>query len=325
MKCTNKKRRTIIICLFLICIFFRGGCSKPQETTITEYESEYYNKSLYHGKLFAKDLCTVSENVTLDGFTNDDTLFAAGLFDVKNEKVLYAWKVHERIYPASTTKLLTAYVTLKYGNLDDIVTVGPGALEFEQEAQLCGLQEGDQLTLYDLLCGLLLYSGNDCAVAIAEYLSGSVEAFCGIMNQEAWEMGATQTHFVNPHGLHDTQHYTTAYDLYLIFNECIKDRRFLDIISLTGYTASITGADGSVRTAEWIPTNFYSAGLVEMPEGINVIGGKTGTTDEAGACVILFSKDMEENPYISIIMGAADKPLLYQKMTELLLSGVAFN
>lgn len=325
MKCTSKKKKIVAICFFLISIFFLGGCSKSQETLITEYESEYYNKSLYHGELFAKDLCTVSADVALDGFMNDDTLYAAGLFDVKNERVLYAWKVHERIYPASTTKLMTAYVTLKYGNLDDIVTVGPGALEFEPEAQLCGLQQGDQLTLYDLLCGLILYSGNDCAVAIAEHLSGSVEAFCGIMNQEAWEMGATQTHFVNPHGLHDPQHYTTAYDLYLIFNECIKDQRFLDIISLSSYTASITGADGLVRTAEWIPTNFYSAGLVEMPEGVNVIGGKTGTTDEAGACVILFSKDLEENPYISIIMGAADKLLLYQEMTELLSSGAAFN
>lgn len=138
-------------------------------------------------------------------------------------------------------------------------------------------------------------------------------------------MGATQTHFVNPHGLHDPQHYTTAYDLYLIFNECIKDQRFLDIISLTDYTVSITGADGTVRTEEWMPTNFYSAGLAEMPEGVNVIGGKTGTTDEAGACVILFNKDLEENPYISIIMGAEDKPFLYQKMTELLSSGITFN
>ena len=133
-------------------------------------------------------------------------------------KVIVSQKVFDQAYPASTTKIMTAYVALKYGNLDDMVTVSERATDFDEDEQVCGLQAGDQLSLRDLLNGLLLYSGNDCAVAIAEHVSGSVEAFVDKMNEEARNLGATGTHFVNPHGLQNEDHYTTAYDLYLIFN-----------------------------------------------------------------------------------------------------------
>lgn len=99
--------------------------------------------------------------------------------------------------------------------------------------------------MYDLICGLLLQSGNDCAAAIAEHISGSQEAFAELMNTEAKQLGATGTHFVNPHGLHDENHYTTTYDLYLMFNEALKDQAFLDIISMNSYTAKVTSADGN--------------------------------------------------------------------------------
>ena len=81
------------------------------------------------------------------------------------------------------------------------------------------------------------------------------------MNSEAAALGATGSHFVNPHGLHDENHYTTAYDLYLIFNACMKDQRFVDIISMDSYEGTLTGADGTVRTETWIPSNYYSSGL----------------------------------------------------------------
>ena len=156
----------------------------------------------------------------------------------------------------------------------------------------------------------------------SEHLSGSVEGFAEKMNQEALALGATHSHFMNPHGLHEEDHYTTAYDLYLIFNECIKDSRFLDIIAMKSYVGTLTGADGSVRTAEWTPTNYYSAGLAESPPGVQVIGGKTGTTDQAGSCVMLYNLDSAGKPFISIVMGAGDKEILYQDMTQLLAAGV---
>lgn len=286
------------------------------------YETDHYNQAQYQGELFARDLCVAAENVALNGFGGDPALHAAGLFDVNQKQVLYADRLHEQLYPASTTKLMTAYLTLQHGNLEDMVTVSETAVSFvDPEASVCGLEAGDQLTLYDLLCGLILQSGNDNAAVIAEYLGGSIEGFVDMMNSQAIAMGATHTHFVNPHGLHDDNHYTTAYDLYLMFNACIKDQRFLDIIAMKSYNASWTSVDGSPRTDEWMVTNYYSAGLAETPPGVQVIGGKTGTTDEAGSCVVLYNIDSSGNPLISIVMGASDKELLYNDMTQLLLAG----
>lgn len=286
------------------------------------YEKKAYNKSVYQGKLFSSDLCVASGEVSLEGFEPNGSIHAAGLFDLSEDNVVCGYKLFDRLYPASTTKTLTAYLALKYGKLDDIVTVSEHATDFNWDESTCGLNTGDKLTLYDLICGLMLQSGNDCATAIAEYISGSEEGFVQLMNEEALALGATGTHFVNPHGLHDNEHYTTAYDLYLIFNACLKNQVFVDIISMDYYTASITGADGSVRALQWNPTNYYSTGEAVSPEGIQVFGGKTGTTDQAGNCVILYEENPEEKSYISVIMGAEDKSELYLQMNELLEAGI---
>lgn len=294
-----------------------SGCSNPK-SYVTEYEAKSYDKSVFTGSLFATNLCVATNNKELANYTTDASIRAVGLFDVNNSQVLYAQNLHERIYPASTTKLLTAYVVLKYGNLSDMVTVSENATQFESAAQVCGLQAGDQLTLEALLNGLLLYSGNDNAVAIAEHISGSVAEFSDLMNKEARNIGATNTHFINPHGLHEDEHYTTAYDLYLIFNECIKDERFVNIIGQTSYTATITNPNAGTRTATWLPTNYYSLGKVAQPDNVTVIGGKTGTTDQAGSCVILLLRDSKNNPYISMVMGAPNKDTLYKDMAALI-------
>ncbi len=321
MKCINRVIAAIVCGLLVV---LSAGCSLNSNgaSPTAKYEQENYNTSLYTDKLFATDLCVTDSDVALNGYTTDESLHAAGLFDLKNEKVLYADKIHEKLFPASTTKIMTAYLVLKYGNLEDMVTVGPNATNFAYDEQVCGLETGDTISLYDLLCGLVLYSGNDSAVAIAEYMAGSVEDFANMMNEEAKALGATNTHFVNPHGLQNSDHYTTAYDLYLMFNACVKDQRFLDIIAMDSYVGTMTSADGIARTTEWYPTNYYSQGIEEIPYGINIFGGKTGTTDEAGSCVILYSQDMENNPYISIVMGADDKTILYKDMSDILSTGI---
>lgn len=320
VKCINKY--VFVLFSVLLAGFSLAGCSE-KTNYVTEYEKTNYNKSMFLGELFAADLCVTSGNIELEGYVTDERLHGAGLFDINNKQVLYSDKLFDRLYPASTTKVMTAYIVLKYGNLEDIVTVSERATQFEPDAQLCGLQAGDQLSMYDLLVGLVLHSGNDNGVAIAEHISGSVEAFADLMNKEAAALGATQTHFTNPHGLHETEHYTTAYDLYLMFNACLKDQRFLDIISLKQFTPVITGADGVSREEAWLATNYYSMGNVPNPEGITVFGGKTGTTDEAGSCVILYSQNTAGSPYISIIMGADDKDILYSDMSALLLAGAS--
>lgn len=325
MKCISKKRKAVYFVLLLFVILLcSSGCGKEEELTeyASDYEAMHYNYSLYKGQLFASELCVADEDILLEGFSGDKSLHASGLFDTKNQSTIYAENLFEELYPASTTKLLTALIVLKYGNLEDVVTVSKNATDFEWDEQVCGLEEGDQITLNDLLNGLILYSGNDTAVAIAEHISGSVDEFAKLMNEEAKKLGATKTHFVNPHGLHHKNHKTTAYDLYLIFNECCKDQRFLDIIAQKKYTGTITNVDGEVRKVQWGVTHYYASEKAKEPEGVYVVGGKTGTTDEAGSCVILLNYDEAGGTYISIIMGASDKTILYDDMSKLLEKGI---
>ena len=313
----TSKKTALIICILGILIF-SAGCSKKD--TVTVYEEENYRGSLYEGSLFSEDLCVASEDVTIDGFSGDSSLHAAGLFDISGKTVGYAYNIHDRLYPASTTKILTALVALNHCSLDEVVTVSENAAasSFSYDAQVCGLRRGDSLTMESLLYGLLLYSGNDTAVAIAEYVGGSVEGFMEMVNAAAQDLMATNTHFVTPHGLHDDNHYTTAYDLYLIFNECIKHEEFVRIISADSYTADITDIEGNVRSLTWEPTNFYARGEADLPEGASVVGGKTGYTGEAGNCLILLSEDDGGNQYISVVMGAETKPLLYEDMSAVI-------
>ena len=166
----------------------------------------------------------------------------------------------------------------------------------------------------DFIVGIV----NDAAVAIADYIGGNSEQFAQMMNEEAQALMATKTHFLNSNGLHNENHYTTAYDLYLIFNECIKHDEFVDIINTAEYTANITGADKTMRQVTWKQTNFYALGEAELPQSATIIGGKTGTTEPAGNCLILLEKDSSGRPYISIVMGADTKSLLYQDMTAII-------
>ena len=314
------------ICLVLIAAAGGGVYAVSMQHAQKNAEMISYEKANYSGSVFSADglaatsLCVAPENTDEIQYSGTTDVHAAGLFDLNGANVLYSNQIHDRLYPASTTKILTALLALEKGNLSDVVTVGENAAasSFPADASLCGLQEGDQLTLEDLLYGLLLSSGNDAATAIAEHISGSEEAFVEEMNARAKELMAVNTHFTNPHGLHDVNHYTTAYDLYLIFNECIKHEEFMDIISASSYTANVTGADGTARQLTWEPTNYYARGAAALPEGATVIGGKTGYTGDAGDCLVLLCENDSGDQYISIVMGAADKPTLYEDMTALI-------
>ena len=322
----QKRIAAMLICLVILLgggtagvLFFSSVIAGDP---VSAYEKTAYNTSLYQGSFLSADLCVTKADVSLDGFTDDTNVHGAGLFDLSDNTVLYGYHLFDRLYPASTTKVMTAYLAFKYGNMDDIVTVSDHATDFAWDESVCNLRSGDQLSLYALVCGLLLHSGDDCATAIAEHISGSEEAFVELMNKEAQQLGATGTHFVNPHGLHDENHYTTAYDLYLIFHAAIQDERFMEVISMKSYTADITGADGTVRQDNWPASNFYSSGQVQPPDGLHVFGGKTGTTSLAGNCVILYSEDSDNHPYISVIMGAESRNILYDDMNRLFSAGM---
>lgn len=336
MRCTDNKRKRrsyirrrrrkriiikMVLFLFILCTVAGYLVYKDFNKTknlAAEYEAETYKISLYEGKLYAKDLCVVSENIDAESAPDSNEFTSAALFDLDGASTNYAYNVHEKLYPASVTKILTALVALENADVSEMVTVKAGAEDFAADESVAGIKKGDQMTLDALLYGLLLHSGNDCAESIAYHVAGGIDEFVGMMNERAEELMATESHFMNPSGLHDDNHYTTAYDIYLIFNECIKNKEFVKIISTDSYTANIKGADGTEREIKWEPSHFYAHDKAEMPKSAEIVGGKTGTTQKAGSCLVLLDKSPDGNPYVSVVMGAQTKDILYKNMTTLI-------
>ena len=145
------------------------------------------------------------------------------LADPETGQVFYERAADERAFPASTTKIMTALLVLKYCELDETETCLEEDMDLEPGSTLAGIKVGETLTIHDLLYCLLLPSGNEAANMLARHVAGSVDNFVWMMNQEAIVLGCTGTHFANPHGLHDENHYTTARDLYRIASEAMKD------------------------------------------------------------------------------------------------------
>ena len=328
MKCTNKDKRTVsakrIIPVLFSILLLLTGCGQSQfdmpysvDSEVSSFRVVDLEEERGTAVPFASGLCVVNSNI--DSSDVDMTAASgAGLFDIKNCNTLYAKNAHEKLYPASLTKVMTALVAMKHGSNEMMLTASANVRILESGAQVCGIKEGDQMTLDQALHLLLLNSANDAAVMIAEGIAGSVEAFSAMMNEEALLLGATNTHFVNPHGLPDDNHYTTVYDMYLIMNEAINYSTFNDIIHMDTYTTVYTDKNGASKEITVNNTNRYIQGTAQAPSGITVMGGKTGTTNAAGHCLVLLSRDSSSKPYISIIMRAESGDLLYSQMTDLL-------
>ena len=200
---------------------------------------------------------------------------AAVVMVAGTNQVLYEKNASAIMYPASTTKIMTLITALEKGDPAGIVTVSPRAAAVEGSS--LDLRPGDKLTLRNNLTGMMLVSGNDAATAIAEHVAGSVPAFVALMNEKAAKLGATNTHFTNPHGLPDPiNHYTTAYDLALISAYAMQNPNIVKIVSAR--EADISFLD---RKAMHV-TNTNK--LLKTYPGIN--GLKTGYTREAGDCLV---------------------------------------
>lgn len=267
---------------------------------------------------FAQDLCVINGDYKDDTDVSMEESSAAGLFDVTNNKVLYSQNIHERLNPASLTKIMTALVAIKYGNTDDMIVCSENVKINESGATVCGLKAGDRLTLNQALHALLINSANDAAVAIAEHIGGSMEGFAAMMNEEAVLLGATNSHFVNPHGLTANEHYVTAYDMYLIMNAAMQYELFNEIIHMNEYSTVYYSGDDKEKEMSFRSTNLFFHGDYSAPDKITVIGGKTGTTNAAGSCLVLLTKDTGGNPYISVILRASKREILYKEMIDLL-------
>ena len=242
----------------------------------------------------------------------------AVLMDADTGAILYNKGMDEKRYPASITKIMTAMLALQSGKLNDTVTITQDNVTLEDGSQVCGFVAGDQVTLDQLLHCLLVYSGNDAASAIAEYVGGSTENFVQMMNDYAAKLGCTGTHFSNPHGLQDENHYTTPYDIYLMLNEAFTYPEFTEITELPSYTVTYTGSDGTEKSTTLTATDHYLTGEATAPKDVTILGGKTGTTEVAGNCLAILTQNAYGKTFVSIVMGAATKELLYQEMNSLL-------
>ncbi len=324
-------KKIFMLTFCLLGLVVMSGCASEAEylkpyTVSNESDGAMASSMLltdtYEG--YAKNLGVVSLTDAASGYGGSamDGVDATEIFltGTTDAEVIAAKGIYTQMPPASITKILTALTALRSNvDLDETFTLTDDVVIDIYDAQVCGYEPGDQVTLRTLLYSMLVYSGNDAANAVASAVSGGdIPAFCDKMNEIAASLGATHTNFVTPNGLDDPDHYTTAYDLYLIFRECLNYDLFKDAFGLSSYTGTYIHGGAEVSKT-WESTNYYVLGYKSPPEGIHVIGGKTGTTDKAGLCLILYVEETENNKgYISVLLGSPDKDTLYASMTNLL-------
>lgn len=237
---------------------------------------------------------------------------AAVLMDAETGTVLLGHQMHDSRPVASTTKVMTALLALENCDLDDSVVVGPAALEVTGSALY--LQPGDAMRADDLLTAVLLKSANDAAVVLAEHISGSVPSFADRMNERARELGATDTHFVNPHGLHHPDHYSSAYDLALITREALKHPRFAELVATRRARILLPSDPSGARTLRNHNKLLQRAAFVD--------GVKTGYVKESGHCLVASATE-DGRQLIAVVL---DSPDTYAESLRLLEYGLAsFN
>lgn len=248
------------------------------------------------------------DNVT----TNSPSIL---LMDAESGKILYSKNANEQRYPASTTKLMTAILTLENCELDDVATVSHNAIySIPVGYSHASLQKGEKLTIEQLLNVLLIPSANDAAIVLAEHLAGSVEKFADMMNQKAKELGCLNTHFINPNGIHNKDHYSTAYDLALIGKYAMKFEPIMRIAKINQYTLPKTNKyDKEDRIFN--ATN----GLITKNDEYYyqyATGLKTGYTDKSGYCIVTTAKKNNVN-LLAVVLGSSSIDERYEDCIKL--------
>lgn len=281
-----RKITSFLLVLTLLAALAMPVFAEEQEESLGEEEEEYLDDGIFRSPVGS-----------------------ALLIETSTGTVLYEKDADEQRYPASLTKIMTCMLVLEHGNLNDIVTVSETALEGMEMGSSIGdnhLEVGEQMRLEDMLYLMMLESANEATIALAEYVSGSKENFVALMNQRAEELGCTGTHFANPHGLHDEDHYTTANDLRKIVEKALENETFRTITDTATYSLPATNFH-EART-------LYSTNqLINKDMGGNhfyyskASGVKTGFTTPAGRCLITTATDDNLN-LLSILLKAETMP-----------------
>ena len=256
--------------------------------------------------VLADDLSPVEDDFNVNEFMHDSNLQTNSandfptinsrayiVLDRKSNTVILGKNHNQRKKMASTTKIMTSLVVIENCNLSDTVEISKKA--GGTGGSRLGLKTGDKITVNDLLYGLMLCSGNDAAVALAEYVAGSINNFSELMNNKALELGLTNTHFITPHGLDADEHYTTAYELAILSNYALKNETFAKIVGTKEYTITINNNVKTIRNTNELLGNLNG-----------VYGIKTGFTNGANRCLVTACKrgDMD---IICVVLGADTK------------------
>lgn len=231
------------------------------------------------------------------------------VLDRLSKTVLYGKNEYNKVKMASTTKIMTATIIIENCNLEETVEISKKAAN--TGGSKLGLKTGDKITIKDLLYGLMLRSGNDAAVALAETCAGSIVDFSNLMNKKANELGLVNTHFESPHGLDSDGHYTTAYELALLSDYALKNKTFLQIVGTSNYTITINGYPKSLTNTNELLGNLNG-----------VYGIKTGFTNGANRCLVTACKrnDMD---IICVVLGCDTKK--FRTSDSIKLIEYAFN
>ena len=249
--------------------------------------------------------CTLTCGIRVSAAREDEPPIRSNvalLCEAETGEILYEKNIHQKAFPASTTKIMTALLALENCEMDEPVTVTRDALNtVTPGSSIAGLQNGEVLTMYEMLECLLVASGNDAASVIAAHIGGSVEQFVAMMNERSEELGCTGTHYTNPSGLHDENHYTTAEDLFKVTQEAMKHQEFMDIVGSAQVVIPETNKVDHPRyfnnTNQLISQAVTSENLYSKATGI-----KTGHTTPAGYCLVSSAED-QDCTLIAVVLG----------------------
>lgn len=226
---------------------------------------------------------------------------AAVLVELNSNTIVFAQDMDKKLYPASLTKIMTCMLALEHGNLDDILTVSDTALQnLNIYGSTVGLQEGEEISLRELLYCIMISSANEGCNVIGEYISGSIESFVKAMNDKAAEIGMKNTHFANAHGLHDDDHYTTAHDLAILACWAWQNLQFREFCTTVEHTVPATNKS----EARYLQTTNHLTSTHETDRYYyeNAQGIKTGFTTPAGGCLISTCSN-GEMAYLTVVCG----------------------
>ncbi len=236
---------------------------------------------------------------------------AALLVDAENETVLYELNATEKRYPASITKIMTALLTLEAVDrgelaLDQVITAPSWIYDdLVSDSSTQNIQVGEEMTVLDLLYCTMLPSACEACNVLAYAVSGSIDSFVDLMNQRAEELGMEGTHYVNTHGLHDDDHYTTAWDIWLLSKQAMENETFREIVATGSYTVAATNLseERTFYNTNALITNMYYSGYLYS----SAIGIKTGSTSEAGYCLVSAAEEDGRTLYC-VVLGAELSP-----------------